>query len=432
MRNLDTASADWERRRAHALALLFVTGAVAAKVFIGISAPAATFVLLAAAVALSAATGGFSAGIVATLAGVVLARTINHAPAASSVLFASEGLVISMVILRLSAVAEEYARDVDAAEARIRDLKILERRGRTIDIACERLEQAAGEYALVLVDSQGRITAWRASAQRQFGWNAGAMVGAEGASVFAPEPGDEGFRQLLARASATDGARCTRRLRRADGTEFDADIDVQPLAEPGCDGFALVVHDCSREREWQAFTLSAANAQVALREEAQIAQRHLAMLQHVTDPSLYALPTGEVVAVLLERLREAVDADGVALVRGTGPRPRIVAAKGGLQPAGGAEQYRSDADRISDHRALLIQNDPARVAETSRAGWPDTVSTLIVVPVVYAGRVEGTIEVVGLRGRRSTEWEIALIQVVAGRFAGRTLDERYVRADAVA
>ena len=68
----------------------------------------------------------------------------------------------------------------------------------------------------------------------------------------------------------------------------------------------------------------------------------------------------------------------------------------------------------------------------SQAGWPETVSSMIVVPVVYAGRVEGTIEVVGLRGRRSTEWEIAVIQVVAGRFAGRTLEERYVRADAVA
>jgi GAF domain-containing protein len=87
---------------------------------------------------------------------------------------------------------------------------------------------------------------------------------------------------------------------------------------------------------------------------------------------------------------------------------------------------------MSDHRTLVIQNDPARVAELSLAGWPETVSSMIAVPVMYAGRVEGAIEVVGLRGRRSTEWEIAVIQVVAGRFAGRTLGERYVRTDAVA
>ena len=87
---------------------------------------------------------------------------------------------------------------------------------------------------------------------------------------------------------------------------------------------------------------------------------------------------------------------------------------------------------MPDERTLLIQNDPARVAEMSLAGWPASVSAMIAVPVTYAGRVEGTIEVVGLRGRRSTEWELAVIQVVAGRFAGRTLGERYMQAGAVA
>jgi len=134
------------------------------------------------------------------------------------------------------------------------------------------------------------------------------------------------------------------------------------------------------------------------------------------------------VTALLDRLREAVDADGVALVRGAGPRRRVVAAREGLQPTGAADR----ADRTPDERTLLIQNDPVRVAEMSLAGWPETVSAMIAVPVMYAGRLEGTIEVVGLRGRRSTEWEIAVIQVVAGRFAGRTLGESYLRAGAVA
>src|SRR5439155_942789 len=138
---------------------------------------------------------------------------------------------------------------------------------------------------------------------------------------------------------------------------------------------------------------------------------------------LFALEPGdEGFAPLLAR----ANASGIA--RWSGRRRRVVAASDGLQPTGAADR----ADQIADPRTLLIQNDPARVAEMSLAGWPDTVSSMIAVPVMYAGRIEGTIEVVGSRGRRSTEWEIAVVQAVAGRFAGRTRGERYVRADAVA
>jgi hypothetical protein len=38
--------------------------------------------------------------------------------------------------------------------------------------------------------------------------------------------------------------------------------------------------------------------------------------------------------------------------------------------------------------------------------------------------------VVGRRPRRSTEWEIALVQVVAARIAGRVHDESYLDAEA--
>ena len=422
------ASTEWDRLRPHALALLFVTAAVAAKFFLGAAGGAATFALSGAAVAVSAALGGLSPGIVATLAAVVLARAIDHAPPVASALFALEGALISLVILRLKAATEEYIQEVEAAETRIRELKALERHGRAIDIACERLERVPSDYAVVMLDARGRITDWRASAQRQFGWMAEDVVTTSAGRLFAVEPEDEGFAQLLARANANSIARWSGRQRRADGSEFEANVELQPLTEPGCDGFTMLVHDRTREQEWQAFTASTTDAQVALREEADVAHRQLATLQHVTDPSLYALPTADVVTALLDRLREAVDADGVALVRGTGSRRRVAAAGAGLQPTGAVEHV----DRMPDERTLLIQNDPARVAEMSLAGWPASVSAMIAVPVTYAGRVEGTIEVVGLRGRRSTEWELAVIQVVAGRFAGRTLGERYMQAGAVA
>ena len=119
MKNPNMASAEWDRLRTHALALLLVTAAVAAKVFLGVTAESATFVLSGAAVAFSTATGGLPAGVVATLTAVVLARAINHASPVVSGLFALEGFLISVVVIRLAAVAEEHAQEVDAAEARM-------------------------------------------------------------------------------------------------------------------------------------------------------------------------------------------------------------------------------------------------------------------------------------------------------------------------
>ena len=69
-------------------------------------------------------------------------------------------------------------------------------------------------------------------------------------------------------------------------------------------------------------------------------------------------------------------------------------------------------------RTLMIHNDPSGVAEVSAAVWPDDVSSLIAVPVVRAGSKQAVVEVVNRIGRRATEWEIALVQVVAARIAG--------------
>ena len=74
----------------------------------------------------------------------------------------------------------------------------------------------------------------------------------------------------------------------------------------------------------------------------------------------------------------------------------------------------------------MIHNDSAAVAEVSAAVWPDDVSSLIAVPVVRAGSTKAVMEVVNRTGRRATEWEIALVQVVAARIAGFLEDESYV------
>src|SRR4030095_12124619 len=81
---------------------------------------------------------------------------------------------------------------------------------------------------------------------------------------------------------------------------------------------------------------------------------------------------------------------------------------------------------------LRSHTDPSGVAEVSAAAWPGDVSSLIAVPLVRAGSKLAVMEVVNRTGRRATEWEIALVQVVAARIAGFLEDESYTDSGASA
>src|SRR5262249_403624 len=185
----------------------------------------------------------------------------------------------------------------------------------------------------------------------------------------------------------------------------------------GADGFAVVVHDLTRQHAWEAFATSSAETHAELRQEADTAHRQLATLQDVTDPSLNALTGGDLVTTLLDRLRAAIGAEGIAFADVGRFRPRVFCTTGGIQCAGGVSRHRAESRSEESARTLLIHNDAVRVAEMSVVEWPEGVASLIAVPVVRAGTTQAVIEVVNTRGRRSTEWEIALVQVVAARIA---------------
>jgi hypothetical protein len=416
-------------RTAHVVAIGAVLAATLLKWSVGLNSPAAAFVLVSAIVAICGAAGGFDAGCVAALTAVLAGRIVDGIALAPSLVFLAEGLVLARVTATLAAAVEDDGRLFEQKDGRIRALQDEVRRLAAIDAACARLESASTDYAPVVLDFEGRISSWRSGAARLFGdhWS---MLGHPAAQLLGESDADA-FEGALRAAREGRAGRVSARVDRGDGRSFDADIEIHALTGNRFDGFVMLVRDRTREQQWDAFAASSADAQVALREEADVAHRQLATLQHVTDPSLNALPASQAAAALLERLRVAIDADGVALIR-VGPfRRRIVSLGDSLAAQGAAERRQNDA-RTPQDRVLLVQNDAARVAAMSLVNWPETVTSLIAVPVVSGGTIEGAIEVVGLRSRRSTEWEIALVQVVAARIAGRMQDESYLDAGAVA
>jgi hypothetical protein len=173
-----------------------------------------------------------------------------------------------------------------------------------------------------------------------------------------------------------------------------------------------------RNNELKDLEATSAETHATLRDEADEARRQLATLQSVTDPSLNVLHGRELVTHLLDRLRVAVGADGVAVCH-FGLRARIFAGSAGVQPVSDiSTNAHPDASEYQAGKTTLIHNDAARVGDTSFCPWPDAVTSLIAVPVVHAGQLRVVLEVANYRARRSTEWELALIQVVAERAAG--------------
>lgn len=416
------------RLRVHLIALALAGSAAACRYVIGGTDVTGAFALASLAVAISAWAGGFSAGTVATLLAVVIARVTLHVGARTAGVYAGEGLALSFLVARLALASNIAQQRLAASDARVRELQASERHLRADEMAFERLEHIADDYAAILLDRAGCISEWRVSPARLFGWRMDQILGQRGSVLFASADADALFTRLLANASGGSMAEFTCRSRRADGTEFDADITLHQSGVQGREGFAMIVRNLTRDEHWRAFAAAAAETQCALREEADRAHQQLATLWHLTDPSLNALPASQTTATLLDRLRAAVDADDVALVRTDEFGQSIVATTENLRAHGGAARRQNDA-RAQDDRLLLIQNDAGRVAAMSLVDWPETVSSLIAAPVLSGGAVEGIIEVAG-RSARSTEWEIALVQVVAARIAGRLQDESYIDAGA--
>jgi PAS domain S-box-containing protein len=378
-----------------------------------------------AAVAVAAGTGVASAAAGALAVSFLLLLVVDEGSFLAHLLFLLEGSVVALIVLRLTSLLADERRRIAAADSRMIELKEREREARTLGRTLNLLDERSADTALVLLDRSGRIADWRAAAARLYGRPAADMLQTSPAGLFADLSEDD-FAALLGRAREGIAHHAGAQRRNGDET-FAAEIEIEPLSRGGFDGFAMIVRDLTREQEREAIASSTRRAFAELQTEAGIAHQQLTSLRDVTDPELNALAGDDLAAIVLERLRASIDAEGIALVHFDRFARTALCAAGGLQCAAAVARL-DTARRPDERRALMIHNDPAGVAELSTAGWPEGLSSLIAVPVIRGGEVMAVIEVVNRRRRRATDWEIALVQVVAGRI-GSSLEEDSLAAE---
>jgi PAS domain S-box-containing protein len=413
-----------KRLTAHTFAAVVVAGAFLLQWTLGRTAGEPPFWLFHLAIVLTAAYGEAAAMLVAILLSVLLARLSTAVPMSTALLFGVEGLMIGVVVLHMTKAIQTLRGNL---EGLLRALDSAERQRTRLDRALSRIDQAREDTAVILLDKDGCVSDWRTGATRVYGFTSGEMARTGAAALF-DESGRADFPRLLAEASrATTRSRCGQG--RADGTMFAAEIEVSPLAPEGLDGFTMIVRDLTHEQARAAADRSAVTAHAHLRGEVELARRQLVTLQELTDPTLNLLGAVQFVSELLDRLRSAIHAEGVALVHVGRRGPHLLCASEGLQSP--RVHQRSGAAVATDRgRTVMIHNDPAAVAEVSAAVWPDDVSSLIAVPLVRAGSTSAVLEVVNRTVRHATEWEIALVQVVAARMAGFLEDDSHLDAGA--
>jgi PAS domain S-box-containing protein len=377
--------------------------------------------------------GGVAPAVVAALAAVLLANA--DAPAnlwsAGRLTFALEGFGLALLVGGVGSRVREGAVRLATADSANETLSREVRRGRISHDAFEHLGELAPEATAFVVNLQGLVVEWPGSAARLYGYTEAQMLGSH-VSLILGESWRPGIDQVPTADERGEPARRSGVHRRSDGTPLHVECAIRRCGDHDHEHFTIAVQDLSRRRETDAFREAALRAQTALQHAADEAQARLETLEALTDPTINVVGGAAGIDDLLDRLRSAVRAEGVALVRVGRTSTRLVAAAG-LQPDGGAKSGGPASSGTADSRVALVHNDPVRVTQVSALQWPATVSSILVVPVCQSGPVAFRMEVVNERRAPATEWDLALARIVADRLSSAMLLHTPAKsADAVA
>jgi PAS domain S-box-containing protein len=125
------------------------------------------------------------------------------------------------------------------------------RRVQALNLRLSVVADAAVNYALIMTDERGRITAWSRGAQALFGGSAAQMRGRGLEQLFDEAQFSARLRlqELIQQALGSDRVDVERRFRRGDGGSFIGRASFYSVGVLGQEGYALIIADVTQERE---------------------------------------------------------------------------------------------------------------------------------------------------------------------------------------
>jgi len=126
------------------------------------------------------------------------------------------------------------------------------------------LVESIVDYAIYMLDRNGRVTSWNAGAQRIKGYSANEAIGTHFSNFYTEEDRAQRLPEVALRIAATEGRfeRDGWRLRK-DGSRFWAHVTIDPIRDDGGDiiGFAKITRDITEKKQAET---ALARAQQAL------------------------------------------------------------------------------------------------------------------------------------------------------------------------
>ena len=212
------------------------------------------FLLLSVAILVGAWFGGLGPGLLATVLAALAVDYFFLAPRGSFTmpglqavplgLFVLQGLTITLLIAALRSSRERAEASALASRSHHEDLRRSEERFRL-------LVGSVKEYAIFLLDGQGRVATWNEGAQRIKGYEAGEIIGEHFSVFYTDDDLRRGHPQEGLRIALEQGRYEHEGLRvRKDGSTFCASVLITALRDEGgtLRGFSKVTRDITERK----------------------------------------------------------------------------------------------------------------------------------------------------------------------------------------
>jgi PAS domain S-box-containing protein len=162
-------------------------------------------------------------------------------------LFPDDDLRLLANLARYTATALDHAQLV--AESRERERRAADRRLHQVESRMELMLDSIKDYALFILDEEGRVASWQPGAEQVFGYTAAEIVEESAAPLYNMAAQD--FQTLLAEARGIGHADWEGPCRRRDGERFVGATTIRPLENADGDppGFVAVTRDVTEQRD---------------------------------------------------------------------------------------------------------------------------------------------------------------------------------------
>lgn len=220
------------------------------------------FLVLFAAVTISAWFGGTGSGVLATALSALASDYFFISPFKffwgqslrqnlPLALFVLEGVLITALSASLHAARQRTEASKIKAQRHQKDLRQSEERYRL-------LVEGIRDYAIYMLDPQGQVVSWNAGAERIHGYRAEEVLSRHFAMFYPGEEQEENLPDYELRlASQSERFEKTGLQLRKDGTRFWAEIIITTLKEPDCEygsnsnlrGFAKITRDITERKQ---------------------------------------------------------------------------------------------------------------------------------------------------------------------------------------